>query len=209
MESVRMDILIIDDQVLSAEGLKLLLKSFKPDANFSYANNINAGLNIILEEGQPDLILLDNNQEGLSDLSIIEKLQRFDVNSPVMVVSPSQSPIAAKLALEKGIAGYVSKSCDKEILKKALDTVLQGGKYKPYHRERGYQYEDTKGLGRVTSRQSEILYLLSQGLLNKQIASELSISANTVKAHLHDIFRHLNVTNRTAAVKSAQKYGII
>jgi len=204
-----MEILIIDDQELSAEGLKLLLKSFKPEANFSYANNINAGLNIILEEGQPELILLDINQEGLNDLSIIEKLHRFNVSSPVMIVSPSKSPIAAKLALEKGISGYVSKSCDKEMLKKAFDTVLNGGIFKPHQRERRHHFDDSHELGRVTSRQTEILYLLSQGLLNKQIASELSISANTVKAHLHDIFRHLNVTNRTAAVKSAQKYGII
>lgn len=206
-----MEILIIDDQVLSAEGLKLILKSFYPNIEVSYANNINAGLNSILETGQPDLILLDNNQDGLSDLSIIEKLQHYNVTSPVMIVAPSKSPIAAKIALEKGISGYVTKSSDTETLKKAFDVILKGGIYKPFKRNTSTRslLQNTDGLGRVTSRQSEILYLLSQGLLNKQIASELSISANTVKAHLHDIFRHLNVTNRTAAVKSAQKHGII
>lgn len=61
----------------------------------------------------------------------------------------------------------------------------------------------------LTKRQGEILSLLSQGLLNKQIADELSISVNTVNAHLHEIFRRLKVTNRTAAVLSAQKIGLI
>ena len=71
------------------------------------------------------------------------------------------------------------------------------------------EYKNTEFCERVTSRQQEVLYLLSQGLLNKQIASELNISANTVKAHLHDLFVHLKASNRTAAVKNAQKYGLI
>ncbi len=61
----------------------------------------------------------------------------------------------------------------------------------------------------ITARQHEILYLLSQGMLNKQIAYELSISANTVKAHSHQIFRELNVHNRTAAVQNAHKCGLL
>ena len=64
-------------------------------------------------------------------------------------------------------------------------------------------------IDKVTSRQKEVLYLLSQGLLNKQIANELNISSNTVKAHLHDLFRSLHVTNRTAAVINGQKHGLI
>lgn len=61
----------------------------------------------------------------------------------------------------------------------------------------------------VTTRQHEILFLLAQGLLNKQIAYELNISTNTVKAHLHEIFRQLNVNNRTAAVQTAHNYGLL
>ena len=62
---------------------------------------------------------------------------------------------------------------------------------------------------KITGRQQEILGLVSQGLLNKQIADQLNISTNTVKAHLHELFRHLQVTNRTSAVKYGMDNGLI
>ena len=206
-----MKIIIIDDQVLLAEGMKCLLDSFDSSVETLYARDISSGLNILIEGFRPDLILLDINLSSTHEYSLIDEMIKLNLWIPVLIVSAFESPSAIGMAIEKGAAGFITKSSDKNTMIEAIKSVLAGDTYLPYEK-RNIAYsekEELEGLGRVTSRQHEILHLLSEGLLNKQIASELSISANTVKAHLHDIFRHLNVTNRTAAVKNAQKYGLI
>jgi len=126
----------------------------------------------------------------------------------VLVVSATNSSSMADIALANGASGFVSKASDSQVLIEAIKTVLNGDTYLPSVHASNNKYSD-EDVSRVTSRQHEILHLLSQGLLNKQIASELSISTNTVKAHLHEIFRLLNVNNRTAAVQSAHKCGLL
>jgi len=206
-----MKILIIDDQVLFAEGMKCLLSSFGPSVETLYGRNVKSGLNILTEGFRPDLILLDINLSSTNDYSLIDELIKLNLWIPVLIVSTFESPSAIGMAIEKGAAGFITKSNDRKTFIEAIQTVLSGGTYLPYEKRSisHLEKEQLEGLGKVTSRQQEILHLLSDGLLNKQIASELSISANTVKAHLHDIFRNLNVSNRTAAVKNAQKYGLI
>jgi DNA-binding NarL/FixJ family response regulator len=204
---VRMKILIIDDHILFAEGMKFLLESFKQEIDTLYADDLKSALKIINEKGLPDLILLDVNLSGTSGFTLIDEFHQLNIWSPILIISATDTRTVAEMSLEKGALGFVSKSSDSRTLLKAIETVLRGDIYMPSH-EASYSTA-LDSMSKVTSRQHEILYLLSQGLLNKQIASELSISANTVKAHLHEIFRHLNVTNRTAAVQSAHKYGLL
>lgn len=205
-----MKILIIDDHILFSEGMKFLLESFEQEIDTLYAEDYESALRIISEKGQPDLILLDINLSGTNGFTLIKKFHKLDIWSPILVISATDSQSAAEIALEKGALGFVSKSSDSVTLLKAIKTVLSGDVYMPcFDPSHSVFGEENEGRIKVTSRQHEILYLLSEGLLNKQIASELSISANTVKAHLHEIFRHLNVSNRTAAVQSAQKCGLL
>ncbi len=204
-----MKVLIIDDHILFAEGMKFLLQSFEQEIDTLYAENFDLALNIINDKGLPDLILLDINLSGENGFSLIGELQRLNIWSPILVISASESPSSAEMALAKGALGFVSKSSDSVVLLHAIKTVLDGDVYMPDFTVHQDYNTSNSCAAKVTSRQHEILYLLSQGLLNKQIASELSISANTVKAHLHEIFRHLKVSNRTAAVQSAHKYGLL
>ena len=204
-----MKVLIVDDHILFAEGMKFLLESFEQEIDTLYADDFKSALQIIDNKGLPDLILLDINLTGANGFSLITEFHKRNIWSPILVISASESPSAAEMALEKGALGFVSKSSDSMTLLQAIKTVLAGDIYMPDFEIVRSQAEERCDTAKVTSRQHEILYLLSQGLLNKQIASELSISANTVKAHLHEIFRHLNVSNRTAAVQSAHKYGLL
>jgi DNA-binding NarL/FixJ family response regulator len=126
-----------------------------------------------------------------------------------LVVSATDSPTTAQVALQKGASGFVPKSSESTTLLNAIKVVLDGGTYLNQVESQGLQNSNEGNVATITARQQEILFLLSQGMLNKQIAHELCISANTVKAHLHHIFRELNVHNRTAAVQSAQKCGLI
>jgi len=208
LKELRMKILIIDDHILFAEGMKYLLQSFGQEIITLYAENYEAAINAVDKFGHPDLILLDINLSGTSGFSLIKKFHALNIWSPILIISATDSQSAAEMSLEKGALGFVSKSSDKETLQLAIETVLSGNVYMP-----GFKVPETTfvepNMATVTNRQHEILFLLSKGLLNKQIANELNISTNTVKAHLHEIFKQLNVNNRTAAVQTAHNYGLL
>ena len=206
-----MKVLIIDDHILFAEGMKLLLESYQPNIKTIYAEDSDAAFTSLEETAPPDLILLDVNLSGINGFTLIEKFRAANVWAPILIVSATDSISTAKISIDKGASGFVSKSSDSKTFLEAIETVLYGDIYVPSYplEAAGSDPDKPKAGAKVTSRQHEILYLLSQGMLNKQIASELCISSNTVKAHLHDIFRQLKVTNRTAAVQNAHKIGIL
>jgi DNA-binding NarL/FixJ family response regulator len=204
-----MKVLIIDDHILFAEGMRFLLSSFKKDINTLYAEDFEAAVDVISEKGIPDLIILDINLVGVNGFTLIKKFHNLNIWSPILVVSATDSPATAMVALQKGASGFIAKASDSKTLLDAIQVVLKGDTYPPQQKSNSRKLNSDEGKVEITNRQHEILYLLSQGLLNKQIAYELHISSNTVKAHLHHIFKELNVHNRTAAVQNAQRYGLI
>lgn len=208
-----MNVLIIDDHQLFAEGLKFLLESFDTSIYTSHAKDAKDALIYLQNNSSPDLILLDINLPGINGFSLMQKFQKINIWSPVLIISATESVAMAQLAIDSGASGFISKSCNSTALISAVQTILKGDIYNPISlfssKVKGISNETEMKLVHITNRQKEILHLLSQGLLNKQIASELGISANTVKAHLYEIFRHLEVNNRTAAVKVAFQQGLI
>ncbi len=197
-----MNLLIIDDHQLVAEGLKSLLESIDASIKTAHVKDAVDALDYLKANKNPDLILLDINLPGINGFSLMQKFQEMNIWSPVLIISATESPTTAQLAIDSGALGFISKSCNSTALISAVQTVLKGDIYNPT------RVSNTQ-VPHITKRQKEILYLLSQGLLNKQIANELGISSNTVKAHLYEIFRQLNVNNRTAAVKTAFQQGLI
>ena len=208
-----MNLLIIDDHQLFAEGLTFLLESFDTSIRTAYVKNANEALAYLQENEAPHLILLDINLPGMNGFSLLQKFRELDHWSPILIISATESAITAQLAIDSGASGFISKSCNSTALICAVQTVLKGGVYQPLKLTSGKETDITDRIeikmAHITNRQKEILHLLSQGLLNKQIATELGISTNTVKAHLYEIFRSLNVNNRTAAVKAAFQQGLI
>jgi len=205
-----MKILIIDDHILFAEGMRFLLNSYKEGIETLYAEDFEAALKVISKKGQPDLILLDLNLAGVNGFTLIKEFRDLNIWTPILIVSATESPSIATVAIQKGASGFVSKASESSVLLSAIKAVIEGGCYPPQQEVSQMVVSvGDEGVATITARQHEILYLLSQGMLNKQIANELSISANTVKAHLHQIFRELNVHNRTAAVQNAHKCGLL
>jgi DNA-binding NarL/FixJ family response regulator len=208
-----MKLLIIDDHQLFAEGLKFLLESLDASIQTAHVKDAKEALEYLQANDSPDLILLDINLPGINGFSLMQQFQKINIWSPILIISATESIGMAQLAIDSGASGFISKSCNSIALISAVQTVLKGDIYNPINlfskKGDGISGDTEMKLVHITNRQKEILHLLSQGLLNKQIASELGISANTVKAHLYEIFRHLKVNNRTAAVKAAFQQGII
>jgi len=205
-----MKVLIIDDHRLFADGIRNLLTEYDKNIWTDYASNVFSAYEQLTSDDAPNLILLASNDNATANsYDLIKRLNSLQLEIPVMVISVSDSAAAAGLAIENNASGFICKNCSRETTLDAILSVLEGNIYldKPkYQTPKKSQFINTE---KITMRQQEVLHLLSQGLLNKQIAYELNISTNTVKAHLHDLFRHLQVSNRTAAVRNGQKYGLI
>lgn len=200
-----MNILIVDDHTLFAQGLQLLLESREKGSQVFYRKTAETALQHIKDKGPPDLLLLEAGLPDMNGFDLVRKLRHRGVNTPTLIISTDQMPAATGMALANGASGFISKSSSSADLFLAIKTVLAGDVYMSCD-----SFVDN-GMTEIsiTDRQQQILYLLSRGMLNKQIAHELSISTNTVKAHLSEIFRILKVTNRTAAVHNAYEKGIL
>ncbi len=208
-----MNILIIDDHQLFAESLKMLLQSLDSSMTITCTQSATETIEHLKNAHiHPDLIILDVNLPGINGFSLMHQFQSLDIWSPVLILSATESPSIIKTAIESGASGFIAKSCNSASLVNAINTVMRGEIYTPnttYQSDSKDSPSSEDGFSHITNRQKEILHLLAQGLINKQIASELGISANTVKAHLYEIFRSLNVRNRTSAVKVALRQGLI
>ena len=205
-----MKVLIIDDQKLFADGIRKLLEDHDRTIATEYAGNVFLANESINNLDPPNLILLGINEVATTNsYDLIRRLNQLNIDIPVMVISNIDTSAAKALAIENNASGFITKSCRRETTLNAILSVLNGGMYVRKPKLQSVSETKNKGVDKVTSRQKEVLFLLSQGLLNKQIASELDISSNTVKAHLHDLFRRLHVTNRTAAVQCGYINGLI
>lgn len=205
-----MKVLIIDDQTLFADGVRSLLEHYDPKIETSYSGDIFSAHDCIESSTSPDLILLDINEENQKNsYDLMNRLNQLNMDIPLIVISANDSTEAAALAIENNASGFISKTSSREIVLKAVVSVLSGKIFISKPKVTRIEQAMEVKVDKVTSRQREVLYLLSKGLLNKQIADELNISTNTVKAHLHELFRSLRVTNRTAAVVNGQKQGLI
>ncbi len=144
---------------------------------------------------------------GFSGLLYL-RAERPDV--PVIVVSANEDRAVMRHCLEFGAAAFVPKSLDLESMRAAIRLVMDGGQWAPPDLDpRAPVDEESRALARrlssLTPQQVRVLMMLSQGLLNKQIAYELSVSEATVKAHVSAILQKLDVDSRTQAVILAAK----
>src|SRR5690606_18394342 len=127
---------------------------------------------------------------------------------PVMIISAVEDSTVVRRAFELGAAGYLHKSVGPPEIRRAIETVLAGEMFVPEAVDLTGEDVNTalmQRLGTLTPQQVRVLMMLSDGLMNKQIAYELSISEATVKAHVSAILQKLDVDSRTQAVIAAAR----
>ncbi|MEQ1899870.1 MAG: response regulator transcription factor [Devosia sp.] len=153
-----------------------------------------------------DLVLLDLNMPGARGFSGLLLLRAQFPDIPVMIVSAVEEPSTIQRALELGAAGYLPKSVGPAEIRAAIETALKGDIVVPMGHDitaTDRQATLLRRLSTLTPQQVRVLMMLSDGLMNKQIAYELSISEATVKAHVSSILQKLDVDSRTQAVIAA------
>ncbi|CAH0542787.1 response regulator [Vibrio marisflavi] len=195
-------IVIADDHPLFRNALFQSVNMAIGDANLLEADSLDALFSLVKAHEDTDLVLLDLKMPGANGMSGLIQLRADYPNLPVVVISANEEPSVVSQVKAHGAFGFIPKSSDIKSLIGALNQVLEGEPYFPdisssYSQE---HYELSQKIATLTPQQYKVLTMLSDGLLNKQIAYELNVSEATIKAHMTAIFRKLGVKNRTQAV---------
>jgi DNA-binding NarL/FixJ family response regulator len=211
----RIKILIVEDHQLFIEGLRIILGDLVTEPEIVCANTASRALDILAKDPGIKLILLDIGLPDIDGRALLKILRAQGYRQPLLVVSGSENIQIAKEMLEANAQGYVVKSSSLLELRKALETVLSGGRYVPEEWEDLFASADEGGPKalarhlRITERQLDVLYLLAKGHPNKNIADWLGVTEHTVKTHIQALFDALGVHNRTACVREAERLGLI
>lgn len=207
-----MNILLIDDHALVREGVRYMLLRFDEEAAITEAENCSQAVEICQSQQNYDVVLLDYILPDTNDAECLVKLRATIPHVPIIIMSVLEEPLVIKKLIDAGAKGYLPKSSSSEIMNNVLKLVLSGGIYVPpqaLKQNLEIKKEDTKEIANLTPRQKQVLVLLGLGHTNKEIARELFLSDATIRTHVSEIFRVLNVNNRTQAGHIAAKMGLV
>jgi DNA-binding NarL/FixJ family response regulator len=208
------NIMIADDHSMVREGIKQLLELDGDIVVTSEASNGKQCIEL-LDENRTDVLLLDINMPLMNGLQVLQYIREKRVKIKVLILTIHNEVEYLMRAVELGVDGYVLKDSDSSVLKKAIFCVNRGESFiqpeltpilKVKLEEKSNHSNDDDSL---TKREIEVLKLLAEGLFNKEIAYMLAISEKTVKNHVSNIFKKINVSDRTQAAVYAIRNNIV
>ncbi len=204
-----MNILLADDHALYREGLALFLDDLLDKPHFSHATDW-FDVKQLLQYETIDLALLDLTMQG--NHAWEEELESIIRTYPYLktcVISSNDNPLVIQSVLRLGVKGYIPKALGIREMQSALTQVLAGYVYVPDQVWVSRQEKPVMSSGVLTWRQQQVLKLLSEGGSNKEIGNELGLSEHTVKRHIYNIFKMLNVKSRLEAVQVSRNKGLL
>ncbi|MEA2906876.1 MAG: hypothetical protein QOI12_4263 [Alphaproteobacteria bacterium] len=209
-ETTHYRLVIADDHPLFRGAMREAVSGLFRDADIGEAGSFDDVAKLLERGGEVDLILLDLTMPGVRGFSGLMYLRAQYPSVPIVVVSANDDPAVIRRCLDFGTSGFIPKTLGIEEMRAAIKRVLDGGVWTPpdVDLKRGSDAETSVLLARLASltpQQVRVLMMLSEGLLNKQIAYELGVSEATVKAHVSAILQKLGVESRTQAVIAAAK----
>jgi DNA-binding NarL/FixJ family response regulator len=201
---------IADDHPLFRGALREALSGLLGRIEVAEAGSFDEVAKILDRGGEADLVLLDLAMPGVRGFSGLMYLRAQYPSVPVVVVSANDDPAVIRRCMEFGASGFIPKTLGVESMRAAIARILEGGVWTPPDVDLkggsdAQAAETVQRLATLTPQQVRVLMMLSEGLLNKQIAYELSVSEATVKAHVSAILQKLGVESRTQAVIAAAK----
>ena len=206
-------IIIADDHPLFRTALSVTLQQVIPHSHIIESEDLTSLQTCVEKHNQASMILLDLHMPGADGFSALIFLLAHYPNIPVIVVSAHDEPEIIRRALDFGACGFLSKSAATQTMKEALNTVFNGGIWAPegvsLDRVVGNEEQSiADALASLTPQQFRVASMVSQGLLNKQIAFELDVTEATVKAHMTEIFKKLDVHSRTQVALALSQLAI-
>lgn len=203
-------LVIADDHPLFRGALRAAVTGLFTGPDIAEAGSFDEVVKLLDRVSDVDLVLLDLTMPGVRGFSGLMYLRAQYPGVPVVVVSANDDPAVIRRCMEFGASGFIPKTLGADQMRGAIAAVLAGGVWTPPDVDLAAGTDaDTaelvQRLATLTPQQVRVLMMLSEGLLNKQIAYELSVSEATVKAHVSAILQKLGVESRTQAVIAAAK----
>ncbi|KAA5807288.1 response regulator [Thermoanaerobacterium thermosaccharolyticum] len=193
------NILIADDHVLLRQGLKQIIE-LEEDMKVIYQASDGEEAYEIAKKISPDIILMDINMPNINGIKAAKMLKNDNPKNKIMFLTIYNDKEYLMEALKIGVEGYILKDADSDELIKAIRTISNGGVY--IHPSLVSEIENLdvdECKKELTDREMQILSLIAEGYSNKEIADKLFLSEKTVKNHVYNIFRKLDVKDRTQA----------
>lgn len=207
-------VMIADDHVLIREGIKQILEF---DGKVEVVAEASDGVRCLemLKLITPDLLLLDINMPNKDGLQVLEEIKKNRLDIRVLILTIHNEVEYLLKAVDIGVDGYILKDAESAELKKAIDSVMAGENYIqpsliPSLNSRLINRDtDKEKLESLTKREIEVLIEVASGRFNKEIAMVLNISERTVKNHMSNIMKKIDVNDRTQAAVFAIKNNLV
>ena len=199
-------ILIVDDHPVVRAGLSSMLGTQSELSVVGAAASGEEALKIVQKE-RIDIVLLDLRMPGMKGVDVLKSLKNMPDAPRVIILTSYETDEDIYRAVQAGAQGYLIKDTPQKEMIEAITAVQAGKRYIPRHI--GARLADRMMRSNLTSRELEILEMLTKGLTNKEIGSALQISDNTVRNHVISIIEKLEVSDRTEAATAAIQRGII
>lgn len=210
-------IYLVDDHSVVRNGLKSLIESmgdYKVTGEFSNGKEL---VDSVPFNNQPNIIIMDLTMPVMDGTEAVRRLKELDERTPIVVLTLETTEAKIIELFRMGIRGYLPKSCTADILKKAIDDVVNTGYYHSEILVKALASGIKEGqsvksaLNYATDREIEFLRLVcdEQEYTYEQIASIMGVSRRTVDGYRESLFEKFNIKSKTGLVLFAIKYGVI
>ncbi len=207
-------VMISDDHVLMREGIRQLLEF---DGSIKVIAEAADGIECLekLEIVKPDVLLLDINMPRKNGIEVLDDIRKNNLDIKVLILTVHNEVEYLLKAVDIGVEGYILKESESAELKKAINHIVNGENYIqpsliPTLNSRLVNRDiDKVKIDSLTKREKEVLINVANGMFNKEIALSLNISERTVKNHISNIFKKIDVNDRTQAAVFAIKNNLI
>jgi DNA-binding NarL/FixJ family response regulator len=202
-----MRVLIADDHRLILAGIRRALEDVE---GIEIVGEAHTGSQVLPLVGRtnPDVVLLDMRMPQMNGLACLDLIRKRHPEIKVVVLSVFSDTEHIQAALKRGASGYIVKSVNPIDLGAALRQAVDGTVYHAFGMPDVDTEAGAKAAG-LTERETGILKGVARGLSNQAIGKELWVTEQTVKFHLTNIYRKLEVTNRTEAARYAYEHGLV
>lgn len=207
-------VMLADDHLLMREGIRQLLEF---DGTIKVVDEASNGKECIekLKVSKPEVLLLDINMPEVNGIEVLQKIKEENSDVRVLILTVHNEVEYLIKAIDIGADGYILKDSESAELKKAIRTIMKGESYiqpklVPVLNNRLVARDKDKDkIDSLTGREIEVLVQVANGMFNKEIATALNISERTVKNHISNIFKKIEVSDRTQAAVFAIKNDLI
>ena len=207
-------VMISDDHVLIREGIRQLLEF---DGSIKVVAEAANGIECLekLKVIKPDVLLLDINMPKKNGIEVLDEIRKDNMDIKVLILTVHNEVEYLLKAVDIGVDGYILKESESAELKNAINHIVNGENYIqpnliPALNSRLVNRDiDKQKIDSLTKREIEVLINVANGMFNKEIALNLNISERTVKNHISNIFKKIDVSDRTQAAVFAIKNLII